>query len=99
MSPSTFFGAHPIRSPTLALRCSPLASHTVRLCSWRPASRQNAHTSYHIVAYFGAPFNPLSPPPPTKKPLQVAGNATVASMINLGLYELMTHPDQMEALR
>jgi cytochrome P450 len=29
----------------------------------------------------------------------VAGNATVASMINLGLYELMTHPDQMEALR
>ncbi|KIY99193.1 Cytochrome P450 55A3 [Monoraphidium neglectum] len=31
--------------------------------------------------------------------LLVAGNATVASMINLGLYELMTHPDQMEALR
>ncbi|KAI3427183.1 hypothetical protein D9Q98_007120 [Chlorella vulgaris] len=29
----------------------------------------------------------------------VAGNATVASMINLGLVSLLEHPDQMEALR
>lgn len=31
--------------------------------------------------------------------LQVAGNATVASMINLGVVELLGHPDQLEAFK
>lgn len=39
---------------------------------------------------------PVPALPPNAPAGQVAGNATVASMINLGVVELLGHPNQLE---